>query len=281
VGCALAIALSFGRANGQSGTIVYEWVALLDVEVTGVMAAVRTVWERQSGPRFILHFTPSRSLMARDSLNRTTDVSPISFRVNDTNLNALVAILDAWYSVEPNVLHEAYVHENGASVKVLRASDEKHRIEPGAPRVEWTITDEQKEHLGYPVNVAVGEVGGERVEAWFAPGIPVSSGPAAYGGLPGMILMLSLDAGRITYAATEISLGAVDEALIRMPVVGEVRSEEAYRSIARGEVRKIARHYRRMVDAYGNVRCIVGMQPADAPGRVMLQCMQSRGASFR
>ena len=43
-GCALAIVLSFGRADAQSGTIVYGWVASLDVEAPGEMAAVREVF---------------------------------------------------------------------------------------------------------------------------------------------------------------------------------------------------------------------------------------------
>ena len=34
-GCALALALSFGGAEGQSGTIVYNWVAPLEVDAPG------------------------------------------------------------------------------------------------------------------------------------------------------------------------------------------------------------------------------------------------------
>ena len=273
-GCALAIVLSFGRVEAQSGTIDFGWVASLEVEAAGEMAAVREVLEAVGVP-FVLHFTPSRSLMARDAGGRDSYVSPVTFRPTNTNLNALVAILDAWVAVEPNVLYQAYVGDDGSSgVKVLASMDgQRHRVDAGVVSVEWRITEEQREHLGYRVTVAVGETGGEQVEAWFAPDIPVSGGPALYGGLPGMILVLSLHEGRITYAATEVSLDGVEDGLIRMPEVGEARSEQEYRSIVTDQIRQLRETVRDMVRAYRNVECTVGKRVG------LLQCNQSRGDS--
>lgn len=276
--CALAIMLSFGRGEGQSGTIVYGWVASLDVEAPGDMAAVRSAFEAGTRAPFVLHFTPSESLMVRGSVEGEAQFSPASFRPNNTNLNVLVQILAAWFAAEPNVLHQAYVDEDGSGVKVLSSLyGELHKVETAVAAVEWTITDEQKQHQGYPVTVAVGEAEGGRVEAWFAPGIPVSGGPAAYGGLPGMILMLSLDGGRTTYAAREISLDGVEEGLIQMPEMGEVRSEEAYRSIVTDDVMKLRQYVRGMVRTFGNVKCTVGVHTVELPGMTLLQCNQSRG----
>ena len=51
--CALAIMLSFGRGEGQSGTIVYGWVASLDVEGRGGRPRRRARRER----RVWLYFT--------------------------------------------------------------------------------------------------------------------------------------------------------------------------------------------------------------------------------
>ena len=171
-GCALAIVLSFGRVEAQSGTIDFGWVASLEVEAAGEMAAVREVLEAVGVP-FVLHFTPSRSLMARDAGGRDSYVSPVTFRPTNTNLNALVAILD----------------------------------------------------------------------------------------------------GRITYAATEVSLDGVEDGLIRMPEVGEARSEEEYRSIVTDQIRQLRETVRDMVRAYRNVECTVGKRVG------LLQCNQSRGDS--
>ena len=278
---ALGIMLSAGSADGQSGTIVYGWVASLDVEAPGDMAAVRRVFEGGTRAPFLLHFTPSESLMVRGPAERQTEFSASTFRPDNTNLNILVQILDAWFAAEPNVLHEAYVREDGSGVKVLSSLGELHRVETGVAPVEWTVTDEQKEHLGYPVTVAVGEAGGERVEAWFAPDIAVSGGPAGYGGLPGMILMLSLDGGRTTYAAREISLEGLEEGMIRMPEVGEARSAEAYRSIVTGDVMRFRQYVRGMVRTFGSVKCTVGLHSVESSGMALLQCNQSPGDRLR
>ena len=270
--CVLAIMLSFGRADGQSGTIVYDWVSTLDVVTTGEMADVQSALEGLRYQPFALHFTPLGSLMVRGSVKRAY-VSPASFTPHSDNVNALVRILEAWYAVEPNVLHQAYVGEDGSSrVKVLGSMDgEMYRVDAGVDSLAWRITEEQREHLGYPVIVAVGETGGEQAEAWFAPDIPVSGGPALYGGLPGMILVLSLNGGRTTYAATEISLDGVEDGLIRLPEVGEAVSEAEFRSIVTRNISQFRQTVRRMVSVYREVECTVGLRGN------LLRCMRSRG----
>ena len=273
--CALAVALSFGHVEGQSGTIVYNWVAALDVDAPGEMAAVREVFEARRAP-FVLHFTPSESLMVRDTASADGEVSPSTFRPTNANLNTWTRIFEAWFATEPYVLRQAYAGEDGSRVKVFGSlGDALHHVDAGAPRVDWRITERQHEHLGYPVTVAVGEAEGQDIEAWFAPDVPVSGGPALYGGLPGMILVLSLNGGLTTYAATEISLDGVEDGLIRRPEVGEATSTERYRAIVAENVRDLTRYIRGMVRSFGNVECTVGL-----PGGAM-QCNQVRGGSWR
>ena len=186
------------------------------------------------------------------------EFSPSTFRLNHANLNVLVEILDAWFATEANVLTEAYVGEDGSGIKVMASlNGGPQRVETEVSQVAWRITEEQREHMGYPVTVAVGETGGTPVEAWFAPDIPVSGGPAAYGGLPGMILMLSLDGGRTTYAATEISLDGIEDGSIRMPEGG--RSEvggivPVIRRRSSQEIRAGSPRQRSQVREYGMYR---------------------------
>ena len=274
-GYLLATALAFGGAAGQSGTIVYNWVAPLEVDAPGEMAAVREAFEARRVP-FVLHFTPSESLMVRDSVPIEHQISPSTFRATSGNLDVVARILEAWFASEPHIIQQGYVGADGSGVSVKGSLyGGVHRVDRGAVPVEWTITEEQREHLGYPVLVAVGQAFGEEVEAWFAPGIPVSGGPAFFGGLPGMILVLSLNGGLTTYAATEISLDGVQEELIRMPEVGEVTSPEEYRTIIAENIRDYTQGIRGMVRSFGNVRCTVGL-----PG-VALQCNQVRQGSSR
>ena len=273
----LAITGSVGRADGQSGTISYASSMSLAIEMPGELAEVPTVLEAWGSAPFLLHFTPSRSLMVRGRWNRGRGVAPARFRATGTNLNALGRALDAWYAVTPSALGHAYVGQEGSSgVKLLDVGRTRFRIAEGVAPVAWTITEQHGEHLGYEVTRAVGETADQRVEAWFAPGIPVSFGPALYGGLPGVILALSVNDGVVTYTATEVVLEAVEDGLIRMPDDGEAISSEEYRSYLSSAVTQMISTYRNMTSWYANVECMVGWRDD-----ILVQCLRVRGDSSR
>ncbi len=74
------------------------------------------------------------------------------------------------------------------------------------PTYAWRLTGEQAEYLGYPCQKATTMRDSVAVEAWFAPGIPASVGPDEYGGLPGLILLVTEDGGRRTFVAQSVAL---------------------------------------------------------------------------
>ncbi|MCC4214174.1 GLPGLI family protein [Leeuwenhoekiella parthenopeia] len=93
--------------------------------------------------------------------------------------------------------------------------------------IEWTITDEQKEIMGYTCyraysnqsNLAEDDFDDFFVEAWFTPEIPISSGPLGYGNLPGLILDLKLRNEH--YFATKIKYSPVELTAISKPTTGK------------------------------------------------------------
>jgi hypothetical protein len=97
--------------------------------------------------------------------------------------------------------------------------------------ISWRLTGEQSEFAGHMVMRAMATVDGAEVEAWFTPQIPVPGGPAGYGGLPGMILSLSIDNGRVVYSATGVRMVPVDAGAIRPPTQGEALSAEEYEEL--------------------------------------------------
>lgn len=273
----LAITVSVGRADGQSGTISYASSMSLDIEMPGELSGVPAVLEAWGSAPFLLHFDASQSLMVRGEWNRGGGVAPARFRATGTNLNALGRALEAWYAVTPSALGHAYVGEEGPSgVKLLEVGRTRFRIAEGVAPVAWTITEQHGDHLGYKVTRAVGEAVGHRVEAWFTPDIPVSFGPALYGGLPGMILALSVNEGVTTYTATKVVLEAVEGGLIRVPEDGEAISSEEYRSYLSSAVTQMISTYRNMTTWYANVECMVGWRD-----NILVQCLRVRRDSSR
>ncbi len=70
----------------------------------------------------------------------------------------------------------------------------------------WRLPGEERTMLGYHVIKATAMKDTVAVEAWFTPEIPVPGGPDLFGGLPGLILALSIDEGRQVYTAVKLDL---------------------------------------------------------------------------
>jgi len=107
----------------------------------------------------------------------------------------------------------------------------KFLIEDERPTFAWKLTGEQAEFLGYTVQKATAEHDGKIIEAWFTVQIPVPGGPAIYGGLPGMILVVSVDDGQEQYNAEAISLAPIDDDVIVEPTEGDRVTRDEYEEI--------------------------------------------------
>lgn len=105
-------------------------------------------------------------------------------------------------------------------------------IQGERPEYAWRLTGQQSEYLGYACQQAVTEVDSTTVEAWFAPELPASVGPASFGGLPGAILVLSIDDGNLTtWSARHVSLEPPDEAELQAPDKGRKVTREEFEAI--------------------------------------------------
>lgn len=69
---------------------------------------------------------------------------------------------------------------------------------------KWKLDTEQKKVLGYACQKATLIDTSKNVTAWFTPQIPVSIGPNAFAGLPGVVLALEIDNGKQMLTATKI-----------------------------------------------------------------------------
>ena len=69
---------------------------------------------------------------------------------------------------------------------------------------EWELSDDEKTLLGYRVQKATTTHQDQLVVAWYAPELPFPVRAEQFGGLPGIILALSLPEDEITYTANRI-----------------------------------------------------------------------------
>ena len=111
------------------------------------------------------------------------------------------------------------------------------------PAILWRLEGEERVYLDHRVMKATAVVDSAVVEAWFTPEIPIPAGPGLYGGLPGLILMVTNPASGEVYAADSLTTGIPSRA-IEPPTRGLEVSDNRYR---RARVEEMAKD-RRMWD---------------------------------
>ena len=80
------------------------------------------------------------------------------------------------------------------------------------------------------------------VTAWYAPQIPVSSGPDKYWGLPGLIL--ELNAGRTTMLCTEVSINSDEVLEIEEPKKGKKVTRVEYTKIIKEKTAELKERFK-------------------------------------
>lgn len=132
----------------------------------------------------------------------------------------------------------AYSNNDGTLVEEFEFMGRMFRIRGIRPAYEWRLVAEQSEFMGYAVQKAETDYDGKTIEAWFAPQVPVSAGPGQFGGLPGLILVLSVNRGEELYSATWIDLGELETA-IAPPEDGDEISREDYEQIVEEKLEEL------------------------------------------
>ena len=233
-----AAALIPAGLTAQQGTITYTYSQQYTFEIPEDWE--EAVPDSETG-NVLLHFGPSASLMTAPEEDETGN--QLSNRWRD-RLQRLKTRSASRGDLE--VVRRAWVsYAEGTAVETREFFGRDFRVSGPPPAYAWRVTSEQARHLGHMVMKATAAHGDMSVDAWFTPEIPVSGGPASYGGLPGMILVLSVDGGRIQYFATEIALGEVDAELIRAPEGGDEVSREEYEAIVEDKIDELEQLYGR------------------------------------
>jgi GLPGLI family protein len=133
-------------------------------------------------------------------------------------------------------------HDFGAAKKTEQREimDKKFIVTDSIRKLNWKLTGETKTILGHTCQQAIAQRTGKRTQmtmdngkmerkevndttnivAWFTSDIPVPAGPEVQGQLPGLILALDMNNGRMVYKALDIQT-KVDIASIKEPTKGK------------------------------------------------------------
>jgi GLPGLI family protein len=161
--------------------------------------------------------------------------------------------------------------ETGRRIDQRELNSKNYIVEDSIQKLKWKLTGESKTILGHKTQLARAERIGKRfmlsmengemkrqevadtahINAWFAMDIPVPAGPDFQGQLPGLILELDMNNGRVVYRALEIS-PKVNVASIKEPKGGKHIAAAEYNK----EREKVLEEMRRNMPTGGQMRIV-------------------------
>lgn len=123
---------------------------------------------------------------------------------------------------EQNVYYQNRVYHN------------KYEYSETQPTINWTLSEDSKIILGYSCKRATTHYRGRDYIAWYTTAIPQSQGPVYFGGLPGLIMEITEETGKIKLVAVGVN---------KTPMTMYKRNESSYLQVSREKFRKIQKAY--------------------------------------
>lgn len=236
---ACLLALLPAAASAQSGVILYDRAVRYEFEVPERMGELRNQIPSADFGQILLFFNESASLLVPAPNEEEEQETDMASRERGMMVQRLRRGSTSRSDQETHL--EAYVSFLNDSVVETREFMSRTFVIRGTrPAYQWRLSAEQTEFLGYLVQKATTVMDSSVIEAWFTPEIPVSAGPGLFGGLPGMILSVSVDSGRTVYSATEVNLTTVEDGAIKAPDDGQEVSRDEYEQIVAEKLEELA-----------------------------------------
>lgn len=222
--------------HAQQGMIVYERVVTYDFEVPDFARDDDGLKEGKKD--IMLLFNNSESVM-QDAPVAENEASGQDSR--NSRMMAYMKMNSASRS-DNETIEVSYINrDEGILVEVRDFMTKEFRIESDLPVIPWKLDGEEGEFLGYTVHKATAKLDTTSIEAWFALDIPYEVGPESYGGLPGAILVLSVNDGQLSFTAKGVSLDGLDVFTVARPERGEEITREKYERTVADKIEELKR----------------------------------------
>ena len=216
-------------ASAQQGTITYDRIVKLNIELPPEMESMRDQIPTENKTRMTLHFNEWESVWQaaeeqEEGGDRSFGGGGMMFRMSRGAREQNVTYIN---------------HEDGLMTERRDFMGRTFLIKDEQPTLAWKLTGEQSEFSGYLVQRATAVRDSSTVEAWFSPQIPVTVGPGPFGGLPGAILVLTIDDGQTTFTATDIALAELPEGTIVAPEEGKEVTQAEFDEIMEEKMKEM------------------------------------------
>lgn len=212
------------------GTIHYDVTIKLDIELEGEMAAFAEMLPKEQTSKRVLYYSPEATLY------KAEEKRPEEHQASVNGMD-----IDIKVEEPENITYRHFADKKLYHKREFMGRD--FLVTEEAEQANWKMTGKQKEILGYPCQQAISVIEEDTVVVWFTPAIPVSSGPAGLGALPGMILEVHQDGGNVQILATKIDEGIVADDEFVQPRGGKKVSKKEYDEIVAEKTKEMQQQY--------------------------------------
>ncbi len=220
----------YSTNENTSGTIVYEEMIKFNIELNDDNAAFADMMPKESKSEKLLYFNSEKSLYMTPEKEDTED-DVIQSESGD--MQVMIEIQQPEEIFFCDLLYKKTVEQREFMTRQFLIEDDMKEF-------SWKILDEQGSIIGLPYQTALHITEeGDSVLAWFTPNIPVSTGPAGFNGLPGLILKISMDNGDFTITATSVSFDEFDEKVLKQPSKGKKVTRDEFKSIVEEKTKEM------------------------------------------
>ncbi len=101
----------------------------------------------------------------------------------------------------------------------------------------WKLSNKRVKVLDYTCMGAELKKGDQTITAWYAPEIPISTGPDEFFGLPGLILAIEIN-GEYAFVATSIDLTPPPKGVFSKPDEGKKINQEEFNKIVAEKIKE-------------------------------------------
>jgi GLPGLI family protein len=226
------------HAQQKEGKVTYERTMQMEMRFAGINEEMQRMIPRSMTHKFELDFSNKHSVWRQATEPETDDViggEGGGFQVRMSSFGG------------DDIVYTNF--EKGKRIEQREMFDKKFIVDDSVRALKWKMTGETKNILNHKcmkatatqisqrMRMAMEDGKMERKEmadtmnivAWFATDIPVPAGPGEFQGqLPGLILEMNMNEGRIVYKALNISPKA-DVAAIKEPTGKKRYTQEEYR----------------------------------------------------
>jgi len=214
----IATVFNLHAQENNTGTIVYEQVVKLEIKLEGDAAQFADMLPKERKSEKVLYFNSEASLYENKDVTEDETMS-----MSSGEGNVMIKMKEPENKVYTDLKEKKQLEQREFMTRLFLIEDEVSQ--------EWKITGNQKMILDFPCQEAVTEIDSVKTTAWFTPVIPVSTGPASYGGLPGAILSVETDNGKRTILATSVEFSEIGEYVLVQPKKGKKVTRDEFDQI--------------------------------------------------